>query len=406
MHARTITALYMTACLLVAGSYGMILMLPLRLAEIGGSAVDVGRLHILIGGTAITGILLSGYVSDRIGQLRSLGLAAAFIAVALVLFGMSRGIGMLPLAASLTYGSGWGLYFGLKLAVLARITTPESRFRSYALLSVAIMLGFGLWPVGGAVLTHITGTTSVAYYVAAGLSAVGGVLYLALRSPSQKLAPPGKRTSVDALTRASVRSVVGSPALLPIALTFLTACIFAGMNSFQTIYAQERGLDFAEYFLAYTLSAVGFRLLSSPWITPANAWWATVCLYAIMSGAILLFVTSGNSQILYLLVAIGLGLGYGVSSPIVQTLCANAAPSDSTAQSLQMLVICHLAGVFGFPLIAGALLVSEGAAAVIYLLTAISVLATLGAFYALFFDRKRARKTSSITTTHQRETST
>ena len=384
MPARTVISLYLLACLLVAGSYGMILMLPVRLAEIGGDTRDVGRLQLLIGIVAIGMIFLSGYVSDRIGQIRALGVAAASISFGLALYGTATFLGPVSTAASIFYGLGWGLYFGLKLAVLARITTPESRFQIYALLSVAIMLGFGLWPVWGAVVTKATGGTPIAFFAASGLSLLGGATYQLLRQPIRHLTLPGWEENKDAITMASIGAIVRSPAVLPIGLTFLTACVFAGMNSFQAVYAEARALDFAVYFFVYTASAVGFRLILSPFLRPENAWWATTLLYAITTGSVALFVISGSSQLLYVVIAIGFGLGYGASSPVVQTLGANTAPESATSQSLQLLVVCHLAGVFGFPLIAGYLLAVSEHGNVILLLTVLSAISTFGAIYGAF----------------------
>lgn len=407
MATRTVISLYLLASLLVAGSYGMILMLPVRMAEIGGDTRDVGRLQLLIGIVAIGMILLSGYVSDRIGQIRALGVAALSISLGLALFGAATFLGPISLAASVFYGLGWGLYFGLKLAVLARITTPESRFQIYALLSVAIMLGFGLWPVWGAVVTKIIGETPFAFYVASGLSLLGGATYQLLRQPIRHLTRPGWEESKDAITMASIGAIVRSPAVLPIGLTFLTACVFAGMNSFQTVYTPARALDFAVYFFVYTASAVGFRLILSPFFRPENAWWATILLYAITTGSVALFAFSGSNQLLYVIVAIGFGLGYGASSPVVQALGANTVPEAITAQSLQLLVVSHLVGVFGFPLIAGYLLAVSEQGNVILLLTILSAVATLGAIYGCITGKDH-RPTPTVSRTHpqHKETTT
>jgi len=387
MSQRVVISLFLAASLLLAGSYGMILMLPLRVQELGGDARDVGTLQLIIGVVAISMILMSGRISDRIGQIRALGLGAALVAAGLVLLVSIETLGAGAWAASTLYGLGWGLYFAFKLSVLARLTTPESRFRIYALLSVAVMLGFGLWPVWAAAVTRATGGVTAAFVISAALCALGGVIYQILRRPIRTLSGPSAKT--DALTWSGVKAILKSPAVLPISLTFTTACVFSGMNAFQAIFAQSRGLDYAWFFFAYTVSAVLFRLLLSPFFTPTNAWRMTVILYAIMTASALIFALSGNSLPLYVLVGIGFGLGYGVSSPIVQTLGANEAPDAVVTQSLQLLVIGHLTGVFGFPLIAGQMLVLASEASVLTLMIGFCAVATSGAAFGWVRNTKK-----------------
>ncbi|MEM9497704.1 MAG: MFS transporter [Pseudomonadota bacterium] len=402
MKERLVIALFLAASLLVAGSYGMILMLPLRVQELGGDARDVGTLQLIIGGVAIATILVSGRMSDRIGQISSLALGACLVAIGLVLFVLTRDLGAGAWAASLLYGLGWGLYFAFKLSVLARLTTAETRFRVYALLSVAVMLGFGLWPVWGAAVTRATGDVSMAFLISAGLCVAGGIIYQVLRVPIRALSGPAAQT--DAIRWDGVAAILRSPAWLPIALTFTTACVFSGMNAFQAIFAQSRGLDYAWFFFAYTVSAVVFRLILSPFFAPRNAWRMTLVLYTIMAGSALLFAFSGGNQILYVLVGVGFGLGYGVSSPIVQTLGANEAPPAVVAQSLQFLVIGHLTGVFGFPLIAGQLLVLASEASVIAVMIGFCVLALSGAIYGLRRDiRTRSTQNARSDTCNKQE---
>ncbi len=398
---RVVIGLFLLASLLLAGSYGMILMLPLRVQELGGDARDVGTLQSIVGVVAVTTILISGRISDRIGQIRALGLAALLIAAGLFVYDWVDEIGPMAWVASIVYGFGWGLYFAFKLAVLARMTTPESRFRVYALLSVAVMLGFGLWPVWGAAVTRATGSVSAAFLISAALCLLGGLIYQTLRGPIRSLS--GSVAKTDALTWTGLRAVVTSRALLPIALTFTTACVFSGLNAFQAIFAQTRGLDFAWFFSAYTAAAVVFRLLLSPHFTPANAWWMTLALYAIMTASVLTFAISGNNLALYILVGVGFGLGYGVSSPIVQTLGANQAPPNVVAQSLQLLVIAHLIGVFGFPILAGQMFVLTNEMSVIVVIVSFCCVATIGAVYG--WRRDGAQRSAPISDIKQGEIS-
>ncbi len=88
----------------------------------------------------------------------------------------------------------------------------------------------------------------------------------------------------------------------------------------------------------------------------------------------------GHDLPLYLAVAVLFGIGYGVSYPILVAMAANDADPDLGAQTLQIFALTYFVGIFGFPLIAGWLIVDVGARAVLAL---IAVLALLEASLAL-----------------------
>ena len=97
----------------------------------------------------------------------------------------------------------------------------------------------------------------------------------------------GNRT--DTLHLPHVGRILRSQAFLPILLTFLSACVFSGMNSFQAVFALERGLSYADWFLSYTVTVIGIRFLISGKISPANAETAVIILFGVMTLAIGLF---------------------------------------------------------------------------------------------------------------------
>jgi MFS family permease len=99
-----------------------------------------------------------------------------------------------------------------------------------------------------------------------------------------------------------------------------------------------------------------------------------------MFGAIVLFLFSGGHVPLYFCVAILFGIGYGVSYPILAAMAANDADEDLLPQTLQFFALTYFIGIFGFPLIAGWLIVETGTAT---LLIVSAVLAGIEATMAL-----------------------
>ena len=75
---------------------------------------------------------------------------------------------------------------------------------------------------------------------------------------------------------------------------------------------------------------------------------------------------------MYLLVAFLFGIGYGVSYPILAAMAANDADTDLVPQTLQVFALTYFIGIFGFPLIAGWMIVELGASSLLVLVAALA----------------------------------
>ena len=78
--------------------------------------------------------------------------------------------------------------------------------------------------------------------------------------------------------------------------------------------------------------------------------------------------------------AVLFGLGYGVSYPILVAMAANDAQEDLGPQTLQLFALTYFVGIFGFPFIAGWIIVEIGTTP---LLVLVAVIAAFEASMAL-----------------------
>ena len=295
---------------------------------------------------------------------------------------------MLPallIGASLALGAGWGLTYSLAPVVLTGLVTAAERVRYFALNSVSLMAGFGLSPVLAAGMTRWGYTVQDAFYLTGLLSAVAGVLFFVLRPAVHTYElTDGGGAQPSRLSLGGALAICRSPAWLPVVMVTLGASVFAGMNNFQTVMAAERGLDYAGYFLIYTITVVIFRAVLSRFSGGPNPYRTIAWLQYIMGGSVLLFLLSGASVPLYWLVAVLFGIGYGVSYPILAAMAANDARDDLVPQTLQLFALTYFIGIFGFPLLAGWVLVEMGTASVLVLCTGLAVVeATMALLRAL-----------------------
>jgi MFS family permease len=379
MTRFTLFTLFYLASFLQAGAYGLTFMLPRLFDGFGANEKTVGAKLFLTTITTLITVYYAGHLSDRFGRARMLGVACLSIAVALAAYGLASGVGGLLLLASAALGFGWGLTYALSPIVLTRLVNADERVRYFAILSVALMAGFGLSPVMASLMEDVGLTVNDAFFATAVLCAVAGVIFLVIIAPVRTHSAASGPEPRSSLSLGAVGAIMGSRARLPVIMVCLGASVFAGMNNFQTVFADERGLKYADYFLTYTLTVVLFRVVLARFKGGANPYLTIAALQYVMFGSVVLFLGIGGNFPMYLVVAILFGIGYGVSYPILAAMAANDADPELLPQNLQFFALSYFIGIFGFPLVAGWMIVELGSGA---LLTLVAVLAGVEATMA------------------------
>lgn len=355
-------------------------MLPRLFGSFGASEKVVGAMLFVTTVSTLISVYFSGHLSDVFGRLRTLGVACVGISGSLCLFGSVNAVGPMLVLASILLGLGWGLTYSLGPIVLTRLVNPTERVQSFALLSVFVMAGFGLAPVLASVLETFGYSVRAAFYVTAVLCGIGAILFFVLDKPIKAHAiNPGPEAS-SRITLVSIADVLKSRALLPVIMAGMGASVFAGLNNFQTVFADHRGLDYATFFLVYTTTVVVMRLILVKFKGGKNPYLTIAVLQYLMCGSVVLFIFSGGSVWLYMAVAVLFGLGYGASYPILVAMAANDADDHLGPQTLQLFALTYFVGVFGFPLIAGWVIVEVGTTP---LLSFVALLAATEATLAL-----------------------
>ena len=379
--SRSLTfAMYFLAIFLQAGAYGLTFMLPRLFAEFGASEKVVGAMLFVTAIATIVTVYFSGHISDKFGRVRALGIACIAIAVSLFLYGYVSSVGLGLLVASISLGFGWGLTYSLGPIVLTRLVSSEERVRFFTLLSIFVMAGFGLSPVFASVLEGFGYPVQTVFYLTSILCVISAILFFILIKPIKvhALNPASERSS--RITLSALRQVLKSRAILPVIMVCMGASVFAGMNNFQTVFADDRGLNYATFFFVYTLTVVFFRLVLVKFKGGNNPYLTIAMLQYVMAASVVLFIVSGDSIPLYISVAILFGLGYGASYPILVAMAANDAEEHLGPQTLQIFALTYFIGIFGFPLLVGFGMVEFGYTPVLVFL---AILAFIEASMAL-----------------------
>lgn len=374
MSRNFVLLVYFAAIFLQAGAYGLTFMLPRLFDSFGANEKIVGTMLLVTTVSTLVTVYFSGHLSDMFGRLRTLSMACVAISASLYMFGLLDTVGAGLVIASLLLGFGWGLTYSLGPIVLTRLVSVDERVRFFTLLSVFVMAGFGLSPVLASVLEGSGYSVRDAFHVTATLCIVSAALFVLLDGPVKAHTISPRAEAPSRITLAALSGVLTSRAILPVVMVCLGASVFAGLNNFQTVFADARGLDYANFFLTYTITVVVFRLLLARFKGGKNPYLFISLLQYVMGLSIVLFIFSGASLPLYLLVAVLFGIGYGVSYPILVAMAANDARGDLSAQTLQLFALSYFVGIFGFPLIAGWMIVEVGELPLLVLVCGLAVI--------------------------------
>ncbi len=384
MSRSVVFIMFFLAVFLQAGAYGLTFMLPKLFAGFGANEKSVGFMLAITTIATLVTVYFSGHLSDHFGRVATLGMGCFSISLALLLYGLSKSVGINLILASIFLGSGWGLTYSLAPVTLTRLINAEERVQYFALLSVFVMAGFGLSPVMSAQMLAAGFSVADAFFITAVLCAISGLIFFVLIKPIRAYAFISGGEPRSSLTLSSIRIILKSRALVPVVMVCLGASVFAGMSNFQTVFAENRGLDYAAYFLAYTVTVIVFRVVLSRFKGGKAPYRTIAILQYIMFGSVVLFMVIGGNQMLYITVAILFGIGYGVSYPILVAMAANDAETDLVPQTLQLFALTYFIGVFGFPLIAGWLIVEVGTTPLLIVVAMLAVVeATMAAHRAL-----------------------
>lgn len=389
--SRTLTfVVYLLAVFLQAGAYGLTFMLARLFAGFGADEKTVGLVLLIATISTLITVFFSGHLSDWFGRAATLGLACLAIAASLAIFGLVDRINAYVVLASLLMGAGWGLTYALAPVVLTRLVRADERVRYFAMHSVVLMAGFGLSPVMASMIDKAGGTVAEAFLITAGLCVISALLFFMLIGPVRQHAINAGPEAKSRLSFAGIGAILRTRALLSIIMVCLGASVFAAMNNFQTVFADARGLDYTQFFLVYTITVVICRVALARFKGGDRPYLTIAALQYVMAASVLLFVFSGANVPAYSAVAILFGIGYGASYPVLAAMAANDADEALVPQTLQLFALSYFIGIFGFPLIAGWMIVELGIASLLYLIAALAVIEATMALRRALADKAAA----------------
>ncbi|MCE4062344.1 MFS transporter [Pandoraea sputorum] len=356
-----ILAPYLLAAMTLALAYGSSFLLADALRATGFPATSAGTV-IGIGTVAtLTGSLIAGRLAERMGILPMIASAAMVMALAMACFSLV-GVHGMPMAyvGGLLLGFGWAVFYMLAPIQIIQCLQPKARIEAFTLLSGAQMLGMGLAAPLGHLLARQFGSAALTFAVFAALCVVAAGF--TLRVKRQLSQHPQLPLKTVALTTSAVTQVLRSKTAWPIALMGISACSFTGLSTFQTLYAQSRGLSADLFFITFTVTTVLLRFTVASSIGKLPLGRLAVSLFTITFVGIGLLLANPGSPSIYVVATVLFATGYGLTYATLNAMAVNVAETlgISAAVASQVFTLGYFAGAFGFPFVAGRLVAASG----------------------------------------------
>ena len=356
---------------LLSIAYGVTFLIPMLVGQRGGDEAMAGLIISAATLSTVILVLLSGHIADMLGSARAVAVSALFLAASGLGFALLPSAGLGLILMGFVLGIGWGTWYTLGPILVAAIIEPTRRVKFFALLSGSMMTGIGTGPIIGRIATEMGLPVEYAFIAAAIASLLGGTLYLWLH---RRLINTGKIVpQVSRISLSATRAVAKSRAIYSIVMVGIGGAIFGGLSSFQTSYAAYYGFDYSLFFIGFMTAAILCRMLLAGYVVRLDPFNSLLVLTGLTLISIVLFMTVTTSSWVYLGAAAALGIGYGLTYSVINGLAANEAPEGKMPQSLLLFSLAYFVGVFGFPLIAGNLIVSSGINAMLSMVLALAI---------------------------------
>jgi MFS family permease len=375
-------ALLLGGTLGISTAYGMVLLLPLYVQELGGNEANFG---VILSSAMVPAVLCIGLLIRYPERIRPHAVVALAIAVyALGAAGAALvnetwtpliGIGVL-------LGTAWAVVYTATPMVMSGMVTDAGRATYFGYLTGTQQVGIGAGPVLARFLVEtdlgFRGTFAVAGVVC--LVAVALTVAVGLLTPdarvqrsSERDAPTGGVEETSVTFGDAIGRIFRSEAVFLLVMIGLFACLFASLTQFQTTFASARNLDYSVFYVTYTMAVIASRFGLAPLASRFEARLVIAASVSVMAFSVAAFLLVGSNTLLYGMASAFVGLGYGLALPSVQAQAVNVSEEAIRPRVLPLAGLLFQAAILGFPLVAGWIIAGLGYPALFTVLVAFAL---------------------------------
>jgi len=392
-------ALMLCGTLGISTAYGMLLLLPLYVQELGGNEVNFG---VVLSAATITVVLCTGFLIRCPHALRPYAIVAIAIAVyALGAAGAAVVTGTwTPLIGiGILLGTAWAVVYTAAPMVMSEMVTDEGRATYFGYLTGTQQIGIGAGPVVASVLIEtdlgFRGTFLAAGGIclaAAGLTVAVGFLTADARAEGMEgwrgMAVHGNTVRFGE----AIWSILRSEAVFSLVMILLFACLFTSMTQFQTTFARSQDLDYSIFYVTYTSAVIFSRFVLAGMAARFDARLVIASAVSVMAFAVASFLVVGSSALRYGAASGLLGLGYGLALPSVQAQAVNVSEEQVRPRVLPMAGLLFQTAIVGFPLLAGWVIAGLGYPALFTVLVSFALMQAIIGWWRYSSSRVREHR--------------
>jgi MFS family permease len=375
--------LLLLGTLAISTAYGMLLLLPLYVQELGGNEASFG---VVLSSAAVPAVLCIGLLIRYPERLRPHAVVAIAIAVyALGAAGASLVSGnWTPLIGiGVLLGTAWAVVYTATPMVMSGMVTDQGRATYFGYLTGAQQVGIGSGPVLARFLVEtplgFRGTffaAGVLCLVAVALTVAVGLLTAGTRVVRAAASEAG---DVGAPFGEAIGRIVRSEAVFSLVMILLFACLFTSLTQFQTTFASSQDLDYSVFYVTYTVAVIFSRFVLAGIAARFDPRLVIAASVSVMALAVGAFLLVGSSVLLYGTASALVGLGYGLALPSVQAQAVNVSEDAVRPRILPLAGLLFQAAILSFPLLAGWMIAGFGYGTLFAVLVSFAVAqATIG----------------------------
>lgn len=322
-------AVYGPAALFGLAEGAMLPVVALSAIDRGATTPVAALIGALLGIGALVTNIPAGILATRVGERRSMLLAAAVSAVGLVLclvnIGTGQGALVLYGAGVLLIGAASAVYSLARQSYLTESVPLHMRARALSTLGGTMRVGLFLGPFAGAAVMQFWGTAGAYYLSLVAVLAAGVVAY---RVPDLETTAEHRAAVAAITTWGMVKQKWRVYATLGVGILLLSG-IRQTRQTVVPLWAAHLGLSPTASSLIYgfagAIDALVFYPAGKVMDRHGRRWVAVPSAFVLGASFVLMPLTHG--AVLLALVAMVMGFGNGIGSGIVMTLGADVSPA-------------------------------------------------------------------------------
>jgi MFS family permease len=353
----------------ISTAYGMILLLPLYVQELGGNEASFGVILSSATVTAVLCIVLLIRYPEAMRPHTVVALAIAVYALGAVGAGLVSGSWTPLIGIGVLLGTAWAVVYTATPMVMSGMVTDAGRATYFGYLTGTQQVGIGAGPVIARFLVEtplgFRGTflaAGVVCIVAVALTVAVGFLTpdARVRRRSERAVAAGSEKEKGVSFGDAIGRILHSEALFLLVMILLFACLFTSLTQFQTTFASARQLDYSVFYVTYTVAVIVSRFGLAPLASRLEARLVIAATVSVMALSVAAFLLVGSNTLLYGIASAFVGLGYGLALPSVQAQAVNVSEEAIRPRVLPLAGLLFQAAILGFPLLAGWIIAGLG----------------------------------------------